>query len=45
MVRKLWIFFGAIVALVALWTLFTLTWSYSSGERAARTRHLRMLGD
>ena len=34
MVRKLWIFFGAIVALVALWTLFTLTWAYSSGERA-----------
>jgi hypothetical protein len=34
MLRKLWIFIGIVVALVALWTLFTLTWSYSAGERA-----------
>ena len=34
MVKKLWIFVGIVVALIALWTLFTLTWSYSAGERA-----------
>jgi hypothetical protein len=34
MLRKLWIFAGIAVAVVALWTAFTLTWSYSSGERA-----------
>jgi len=34
MLKKLWIFIGIVVALVALWTLFTLTWAYSAGERA-----------
>ncbi len=34
MLKKLWIFIGIVVALIALWTLFTLTWSYSAGERA-----------
>jgi hypothetical protein len=34
MVRKLWIFVGIVVVLIALWTAFTLTWSYSAGERA-----------
>ncbi len=34
MVKKLWIFLGIVLALVVLWTTFTLTWSYSSGERA-----------
>ena len=34
MLRKFWIFVGIVVALIALWTLFTLTWSYSAGERA-----------
>ena len=34
MLKKLLVFVGIIVALIALWTLFTLTWSYSDGERA-----------
>ena len=34
MLKKLYLFIGIVVALVALWTLFTLTWAYSSGERA-----------
>ena len=34
MLKKLWIFIGVVVVLIALWTLFTLTWSYSAGERA-----------
>jgi hypothetical protein len=34
MVRKLWTFVAIVIALVALWTAFTLTWSYSAGERA-----------
>ena len=34
MLRKLWIFIGIVVALLTLWTLFTLTWAYSAGERA-----------
>lgn len=34
MLKKFWIFVAIVVALVALWTAFTLTWSYSAGERA-----------
>ena len=34
MSRKLLIFVALLIGLVALWTLFTLTWSYSDGERA-----------
>ena len=34
MLRKFLAFVGIVVALVALWTMFTLTWSYSAGERA-----------
>lgn len=34
MLKKLWIFLGLIVLAVALWTAFTLTWTYASGERA-----------
>ena len=34
MLKKFWIFVAIVVALIALWTLFTLTWSYSAGERA-----------
>ena len=34
MLKKFWIFVGIVIALVALWTLFTLTWAYSAGERA-----------
>ena len=34
MLKKLWIFLGLVVLVVALWTAFTLTWSYASGERA-----------
>ena len=34
MLRKLWIFVGIVVGLLVLWTLFTLTWAYSAGERA-----------
>ncbi len=34
MLRKFWIFVGAVVGLLVLWTAFTLTWSYSAGERA-----------
>jgi len=34
MLRKLWTFVGIVVLAVAAWTAFTLTWSYSAGERA-----------
>jgi hypothetical protein len=34
MLKKFWIFVAIVVALIALWTAFTLTWSYSAGERA-----------
>jgi hypothetical protein len=34
MLKKFWIFVAIVIALVALWTAFTLTWSYSAGERA-----------
>ncbi len=34
MLKKFWIFVVILIALVALWTVFTLTWSYSAGERA-----------
>ena len=32
--KKLLKFVGIVVVLIALWTAFTLTWSYSAGERA-----------
>ena len=34
MLRKFWIFIAIVIGVVALWTAFTLTWSYSVGERA-----------
>jgi hypothetical protein len=34
MLKKLLGFVGIVIGLVALWTVFTLTWSYSAGERA-----------
>jgi hypothetical protein len=34
MLKKFWIFVAIVIALIALWTAFTLTWSYSAGERA-----------
>ena len=34
MLKKFWIFVAIVIALVVLWTAFTLTWSYSAGERA-----------
>jgi len=34
MLKKFWIFVAIVIALIALWTVFTLTWSYSAGERA-----------
>lgn len=34
MLKKLWIFLGLVVLAVGLWTAFTLTWTYASGERA-----------
>jgi hypothetical protein len=44
MLRKFWIFVGIVVALVALWTVFTLTWSYSAGERAGYVQKLAKKG-
>src|SRR6188768_586317 len=44
MLRKLWIFIGIVVALLVLWTLFTLTWSYSAGERAGYVQKLSRKG-
>jgi hypothetical protein len=34
MLKKLSIAIGAIITVVALWTVLTLSWSYSDGERA-----------
>lgn len=34
MLKKFWIFVGIVVLAFAAWTAFTLTWAYSSGERA-----------
>jgi hypothetical protein len=44
MLRKLWIFLGIVVAAFALWTLFTLTWSYAAGERAGYVQKLSKKG-
>jgi hypothetical protein len=42
--KKLLIFLAAIVALFAAWTAFTLTWSYSDGERAGYVQKLAKKG-
>ena len=34
MLRKFWTVIAIVVAVIALWTAFTLSWSYSAGERA-----------
>jgi hypothetical protein len=44
MLKKLWIFLGIVAAAFALWTLFTLTWSYSAGERAGYVQKLSKKG-
>ena len=44
MLKKLCIAIGAIIAVVALWTVFTLTWSYSDGDRAGYVQKLSKRG-
>ena len=44
MLKKLGIFIIIVVAAFALWTLFTLTWSYSAGERAGYVQKLSKKG-
>ena len=44
MLKKLGIFLAIVVAAFALWTLFTLTWSYSAGERAGYVQKLSKKG-
>ena len=44
MLKKLGIFIAIVVAAFALWTLFTLTWSYSAGERAGYVQTLSKKG-
>ena len=44
MLKKLGIFLAIVAAAFALWTFFTLTWSYSAGERAGYVQKLSKKG-
>jgi len=44
MLKKLGLFLAIVVAAFALWTFFTLTWSYSAGERAGYVQKLSKKG-
>jgi hypothetical protein len=44
MLRKFWTVIAIVVAVIALWTTFTLSWSYSEGERAGYVQKLSKKG-
>ena len=44
MLKKLGLFLAIVVAAFTLWTFFTLTWSYSAGERAGYVQKLSKKG-
>lgn len=44
MLKKFLVFVGILIALFAAWTAFTLTWSYSAGERAGYVQKLAKKG-
>lgn len=44
MLRKFLVFVAIVIALVAAWTAFTLTWSYADGERAGYVQNFSKQG-
>jgi hypothetical protein len=44
MLRKFWTVIAIVVPVIALWTTFTLSWSYSEGERAGYVQKLSKKG-